>query len=364
MTENYIYLPEIIIDSHCHARDFRQSYKTTVMQTLKEAKKGLITISALMPNTDPPIISLEVLSDYSKLIVAAENELDLPRQYVWFGVVDGNLKECEEALRLPFVVGLKIYPKKKNGQSVTTGIIGVTEEETIPEAMRLVKKYGKALAIHCDDPDIILKKGYVIEAEVEYVRKIIRYAQIVPGVKIIICHVSCVESASLILWAQREHHMKIAIELCPHYLWFDSEKTNWNPNFDPVYYKCFNNLRPARHRKYLISLLKLNNRLIIIGSDNAPHTREEKMEKGLGGLPTNHEMVAVICALAKQNKIPDGRVAQLLSYNLSDILEIPVSRKTKKYRLEKMTDDIQYNNGKVLNPWNGSELLFPVKIEG
>lgn len=363
MTENYIYLPDII-DEHCHARDMRQFNKTTVMQTLAEAKKGLISISAFMPNTDPPIISLGVLSDYSKLVIAAENELDLPRQYIWFGVIDENLKECEEALRLPFVVGLKIYPKKKDGQSVTTGTIGVSREETIMEAMQLVKKYGKVLAVHCDDPDVIAKKGYAIEAEVEYVRKITKYAQIVPGVKIMICHVSCVESASLILWAQKEHRMNIAMELGPHYLWFDSEKTNWNPNIDPVYYKCFNNLRSSYHRKYLVTLLKLNNRMIIIVSDNAPHTKEEKLEKGLGGLPTNQEMVAVICTLAKQNNIPDGRVAQLLSFNVSDFLGIPVSRKTKKYRLEKRTDDIQYNNGKVLNPWNGSELLFPVKIEG
>ena len=183
------------------------------------------------------------------------------------------------------------------------------------------------------------------------------------GIKVVICHVSCKQSAELISY-QQSQGMKIAIEIAPHYLWFDSDKTNWNPEINPVFYHCYNNLRSKEHRLYLQNLIAKENPLIFIGSDNAHHTKEEKLEKKLGGLPTNQEMVAGICTLAKQNDIPDGRVAQLLSYNPSDFLGIPVPRKTKKYRLEKMTDDIQYNNGKVLNPWNGLELLFPVKIEG
>ena len=133
------------------------------------------------------------------------------------------------------------YPRFPNGKVATTGTaIGVRQDSTILRLMKAVRKENKVLARHCDDPLTIKRLGgHKIEAEVAEVKKTINLAKQVPGVKIIICHVSCRQSAELILAAQQEG-MQIAIELCPQYLWFDSDRTNWNPNLDPVFYHCFN----------------------------------------------------------------------------------------------------------------------------
>lgn len=354
-------LPKHIIDVHCHKRDFNQSYKTTVKQTMLEAKRGSISISAAMPNTDEPLISIASCIKYHGLQTDAQIRFNLPMQYIWFGLTDNNLEEFQKALNFPWIIGGKIYPKKDDGASVTTGTIGVIYERTILKAMRLARIAHKALAFHCDDPYIIARlKSNPIEAEAAYVEKIISLAYKVPGVKIIICHVSCVESAMLILKAQKQG-INIALELCPHYLWFDADGTNWNPNIDSVFYKCFNNLRSYRHHWFLIELLLLKNPLIIISSDNAPHTKEEKLKQKLGGLPSNQEMVAVICTLAHYLHLPDKQIANLLSFNVSRFLGIPVSQELITYEFEERVDTIKYNNGIVLNPWNGSRLLFPVK---
>ena len=361
MLKQTILLPEVIIDSHCHGRDLEEQHKTTVKQTLLEARNGNINISILMPNTNPPIDLIYRLSRYITIKKQAEKFLRIMQQYLYFGITDFNLKECAQALQFPEVVGLKDYPKDKDGKIVTIGRIGVMYDSTILSGMKLCRDADKVFAAHCDDPIIIAKEGNTIKAEVEYVKKIIRLAKLVPGVKIVICHVSCRQSAELILQAQAEG-MQIAMELVAHYLWFDKDGTNWNPNIDPIFYHCFNNLRDKEHRVFLVNLLMLNNPLIFIGSDTACHTKYEKQKIRLGGIPSNQEMVAVIITLASQLKLSNKQVARLLSWNAGKFFNIPVSRNLVEYKLERRIDDLQYNNGRVVNPWNGSKLLFPIKI--
>lgn len=358
-----IRLPEVIIDSHCHGRDLGENHKTTVKQVLREAKRGNIGISVFMPNTQPPITTIENLLAYFNLIVKAEKKLGIPQQqYLYFGVSDNNPSQCQLALEYSNVVGLKIYPRKLEGGFVTTGSVGVAYDETIKKAMRLARDANKVIAVHCDDPLIIEQFGNTIDAEVSYLKKILRLAQEVPGVKIVICHVSCRQSAETILEAQRQG-MLIAIELAPHYLWFDSEGTNWNHDLNPVFYHCYNNLRGSADREYLISLLGIKNPLILIGSDSACHTSEEKkLALNLGGIPSNQEMVAVVLTHALEMGLPENQIARLLSSNASKFLGIPVPLKLKEYRLEKRVDDLLYNQGKVTNPWNGSELFFTTPL--
>lgn len=354
-------IPEVIINMHCHGRGMRQRHKTTIKQAMREAQRGLINILGFMPNTSPAITNLAVLRAYLNLIGSAKKALGIIYpQYVWFGVTDDNLAECKEALKLKEVIGLKIYPKAPTGKTVTTGSIGVVFDQTIGSTMELARWHNKPIAVHGDDPNIIARSGgNPIEAEVEYDRKILRIARQVHGVKIMFCHVSCRDSAELILGAQQDGMLAI-IELCPHYLWFDKSGTNWTPGLAPVFYHCYNNLRSPEHREHLVSLLSTNNPLVIIGSDDAQHTREEKLRDGYGGIPGNQEMVSAIITLAIEHGISEERVAQVLSFNASDFFNIAVPRVLVPYEWEKRIDDLLYNNGKVVNPWNGSKLFFPI----
>ena len=65
------------------------------------------------------------------------------------------------------VIGLKAYSKY-----VTMGLVYVSNEKTIIEAMKLVRHFNKVFAFHCDDPDIIKMEGFSIRAEVEYIKKL------------------------------------------------------------------------------------------------------------------------------------------------------------------------------------------------
>jgi dihydroorotase-like cyclic amidohydrolase len=362
MRDPIIYLPSGIIDSHCHGRDMGQAQKTTIKQTTKEAQRGNIDITIYMPNTDPPIIDIETLDKYGMIIDSACEEIGIAeQQYVFFGATDENILACKEALKRSKVAGIKVYPKSESGKTVTTGTIGVARDITILHLLNLSEISGKPVAFHCDDPEIIAREGNTIQAEAAYVEKILTFALDFPRSKIVICHVSCIESAYLVLKAQGRG-IQVALELCPHHLWFDADGTNWNPDLDPVFYHCYNNLRQKNHREYLAEILADGKNFIIISSDNAPHMKEEKLEKKFGGLPSNQEMVAVVLTLAHQMGISNQQVIRLLCLNAANFFRIPIRGELRPYRLEKRFVDATYNNGVVVNPWLGAELYFPVPV--
>lgn len=366
MTENYIYLPEVIIDTHLHARGLDHSYKTTPQQVLKEARDHGISISIIMPNPKPFINSYERLLEYIRIVEFERKALGIDNeQYFYFAITDNNLSECEKSLDHPLVVGLKEYSKLPTGDIFTTATDGVSHRKITEIGMRMTARKRKIYAKHCGNPYIIQRNGGndTIEAEFYDVDEIIGIQRNIPDAIVLICHGSCRRTADAVIRAQK-NGQRTVLEICAHYLMFSSDKTNWNPNIDPVFYHCFNNLRGEEDRQYLISLLSQEDIEIVIGSDSACHTRDEKLAQHLGGIPSNQEFVATMATLAVQHKIPDHQIARLISSNPGRLFNIPVSKKMKKYRLEKRIDDIQYNNGKVLNPWNELELLFPVEIPG
>lgn len=347
------------MDPHCHGRDWQQRHKTTVDQVLLEAEKGLINVTAFMPNTDPAIDHRSRMNGYYDKIETASRRLGNKRQqYLYFGVTDDNFGECEEAANHKFVIGYKIYPLSKAKKTVTTGKTAVAMMGSILKVMELAAVKKKIVAAHCDCPDLALSENNSKRAEVEYLKMILGLAKLVKDLRLVICHVSCKESAELILQAQAEGLM-VGIELAPHYLWFDAHGTNWRPGLQKEFYKCFNSLRTPEDRLYLCDLAFSDNEMVFIGSDNACHLREEKLN-GNGGLPSNQEMVSTIVTLGTEREASEKRMQDLLCYNASEFYRIPVKRENVVRNFELKIDNLTYNNGKVVNPWNGSKLYFPV----
>jgi dihydroorotase-like cyclic amidohydrolase len=364
MARNIVYLPKYIIDTHCHGRDWLEFYKITIFQYLLEALNSYTRINVFQPNTNPPLITYDLLLAYISVVERARSRLGIAeKQYFYFGVTDYNLKECERALQHPLVLGLKIYPLSKTGKSVTTGKIGVIRDETIKKAYELARRYNKAVLNHCDYPEIIEPMGYVKAAEIYDLERRIGIAEQVPGVKIVICHPSCAESLQIILSAQRKGIL-VAWEKMPGYLWFTAQGHNWNPALNSVFYKCFNQLRTIEDRSALRDSVKLSrsNKLMWGASDSACHHYWDKLLLGSAGIPSHQEWLAVLCTIAQQNDMDDYSLARLTCFNQADYLNIPVTDEMIPYQLEKITDHNVYNNGQTVNPWDGSELLFPVPV--
>lgn len=352
-------LPEVIVDLHCHGRDWGQRHKTTVPQVMREAMASGIGITAFMPNTDPALTTISSVNSYLDVINRAQKETGNRRkQYVYVGATDSNHEHCDRALALDQVLGVKIYPAK-HGRPVTTGSeIGASWMSNILKHMEVAAKHRKVVAVHCDDPDMIARHGHTKDAESTYVNKMLLLAEVTPGVRIVFCHVSCRESAELILAAQAKG-LEAVIELAPHYLWFDSEGTNWRKDLSPAFYDCFNRLRTKSDREFLIELAWSNNPLIVVHSDSACHTYEEKIA-GAGGLPTNQQLIPTVVTLGVQNNVSETRLQELLCFNAADFYRLDISRKTAPRTFTLQPDDRVYNQKQVVSPWKGSELYFQV----
>ena len=83
-------------------------------------------------------------------------------------------------------------------------------------------------------------------------------------------------------------------------------------------------------------------------------------------MPGNLEMVACLVTLARKENtydISDEQVQNLISYNAANFFNIPISQGLEEYAIKEKMVDYDYNDGKVVNPWKGSRLLFPIKKE-
>lgn len=359
---DFFCLPEVVIDTHVHFRGWKERHKTTPFQVLWEASRSGISISMGKPNTMPIIDTFENASLYLKSeINPARQVIDLKwPQYLEIGLTDNNHREVINAITLPQISGGKIFPTGE----VTTGKLGIKKRNAIRWHMHNIAEAGKAVSVHCADPKLFKELGRdSAMGERKYLEMILKLAfSLREEIILIICHVSNRESVEMIIDAQKTGFKNLFIEIAPHYPWFDNQGTNWNPKLNPVFYKCFNALRGPEDREFLVSVLADESiKNVIIGSDSACHTTEEKLKLGLGGIPSNQEMVPVMITLAKQHGISEKRIADLISFNAARLFGIKIPHELVKYHVKKKTDDIVYNNGTVTNPWSGSKLWFPVE---
>jgi len=68
----------------------------------------------------------------------------------------------------------------------------------------------------------------------------------------------------------------------------------------------------------------------------------------------------VIITLAKQRGITERRVAELLSWNASDFFNLNRDETMVTYEIEYRKDCAEYNHGEIINPWQGSNMWFPI----
>jgi len=365
--ENLIRLPVVKINPHTHFRGgkkFCPGYhqKTSVLQSLGEALDAGIDISIIKPNA-PPIDTLPSLEGYKQEILEAEKAKQARyKQLMSFGITDNNLQDCYEALNDPRVVELKEYPGNPKGGSMTTGGVAVFKEETTIVGMEMVREFDKVYSAHCEDFLVVGREGYTVNSEASYAARIVNCAKKVPGVRVTICHATCKKTLDIAI-AARKAGMNIAVEITPQHAMFTIDGLNWNPALKAVFYHCLNNLRTRQERDFLrwclVNLLKIGVP-IMWASDNAPHTEEEKLA-GAAGIPSDQEWLPVLITLAIEIGIPSEVLSRLLSFNAADHYHIEIPREIGTYRIKQRIDRLEYNHGRVINPWLGSRLWFPVE---
>jgi dihydroorotase len=112
----------------------------------------------------------------------------------------------------------------------------------------------------------------------------------------------------------------ITSEACVHHLWFDAEDYHTLGNN----IKCNPAIKAPNHKVGILKAL-LDDRIDVIATDHAPHTKEEKAQpywQSPSGLPLVQHSLNVMLEMSREGKIPLERVVEKMCHAVADCFQI------------------------------------------
>lgn len=313
---NGLYLLPGVIDDQVHFREPGLTHKATIYTEAKAAVAGGITSYLEMPNTLPPAFTRELLEQ--KFQIAAKNSLANYSFYI--GASNTNLEEV-----------LRVNPREVCGLKIFMG--SSTGDLLVDDPVVLEKFFSKVpllIATHCEDETTIrnnaetFRKQYGEAIPVE-LHPLIRSAE------------GCYRSSSLAVSLAKKHKTRLHIlhlstaretelfeagpienkhitaEACLHHLWFCDEDykrlgnfIKWNPA-----------IKTTADREGIWKAL-LEDRIDVIATDHAPHTREEKSQpyfKAPSGGPLVQHSLPAMLEFYHQGKISLENIVKKMCHN-------------------------------------------------
>ena len=260
------------IDSHVHFREPGLTHKEDWRTGSMAALAGGVTTVIDMPNTVPPTTTVRALEEKRKIA----KRKSLVNFALFFGAANGCAGEFAKARG---IAGLKLFM----GQS--TGNLVVENDAEVLEFFRIARAKGLPVVVHAEDGGIVqafMKKLHRRKdplahcdarppaAAVKALEKAIAHAALA-GNRLHIAHGgSSVEELEEIADAKRAG-VRVTLEATPHHLLLDRGDVRRLGNYSKVNPP----LRSEKDRRALFTALRAG-LVDTVGSDHAPHTREEK----------------------------------------------------------------------------------------
>ena len=321
--ENKFLLPGMI-DDQVHFREPGLTHKGTIETESRAAIAGGITSFIEMPNTKPQATTIEKLEE--KFTKASETSY--ANYSFMFGGTNDNL---DEILKVDSknVAALKLFLGSSTGNMLVDN----------PEVLeKIFASTDLLIAVHCEDEDTICantkkfkdKYGDAIPVKFHpFIRseeacylsssKAIELAK-KTGARLHVFHLSTAKETALFSNKKPLENKKITAEVCIHHLWFSDEDYDkkgtfikWNPA-----------VKTTKDREALWEAL-LDDRIDVIATDHAPHTREEKAhpytKAPSGGPLVQHAVVALMEAYHK-GKISIEKLVEKMAHNPAILFQI------------------------------------------
>ena len=305
-----------IIDDQVHFREPGLTHKANIYTESRAAVAGGVTSFMEMPNTKPPALTQELLQD--KYDIGARTSL---ANYSFFmGASNDNI---EEVLKTDVrkVCGIKVF------MGSSTGNMLVDDKQTLTN---LFSKVPMLIATHCEDEatirnnTAIYKEKYGAAIPIKYhpeIRSVegcykssslaVELAKTY-NTRLHVLHISTGDELALFQNDIPLSQKRITAEVCVHHLFFDSSQ------YDSLgtKIKCNPAIKSADHRDALFEAL-LDNRLDIIATDHAPHTKEEKNNpylKAPSGLPLIQHPLIIMLDFYHKGSISLERIVEKMCH--------------------------------------------------
>lgn len=345
-----------VIDDQVHFREPGLTHKATIETESKAAVAGGITSFIEMPNTKPQATTQELLEQ--KFDIASKSSY---ANYSF--MIGGTNDNLEELLKTnpTNVAGIKLF------LGSSTGNMLVDNEEVLEKIFSSTKML---IAVHCEDENTIKNnlesylKEYGDDIPIELHPKIrseqacylssskaIKLAK-KTGARLHVFHISTAKETQLFTNRTPVDKKQITAEVCVHHLLFDESDykskgsyIKWNPA-----------IKTAKDKEGLWKAL-LNDRIDVIATDHAPHTKEEKKQvytKSPSGAPLVQHALPAMLKAHRQDIISIEKIVEKMCHNPAKIFRIEKRGFIKKgYYADLVLIDIA-------SPWtvNADNILY------
>ena len=272
------YLIPGIIDEHVHFREPGMTHKADIYTESRAAVAGGVTSFMDMPNTIPQTTTQDLLQQ--KFDLAAEKSL--ANYSFYLGATNDNLAEVVKT-DPKTVCGIKLF------MGSSTGNMLVDKNEVL---VRLFRESPCLIAAHCEDEQTIhentvCSKDLAAKGQVELDASIHPFIRTMEacyrssskavdmaekfGARLHVLHISTKAELALFRNDIPLKEKRITAETCPHYLWFDAK--DYETRSFAI--KCNPAIKSHRDKEALLLALR-EGRIDTIGTDHAPHLKEEK----------------------------------------------------------------------------------------
>ncbi len=320
-----------VIDTQVHFREPGANDAENLESGSRAAVAGGVTSVFEMPNTNPPTSTFK---EFNNKLSAAKNRMFCNYAF-YFGATPDNMKELASVNTLEGCCGVKLFA----GSS--TGNLLVSQEKDIE---KVISNSSKIISVHSEDENILLsRKKFIKEGDVtshpiwrnegcalESTKRVVRIAQKYKK-KIHILHVTTKQEIDFFT----EKRENVTFEITPQHLTL----------FAPDCYeklKTFSQMNPPirskDHHDRLWDAVK-KSLVSTIGSDHAPHTKEEKNKKyplSPSGMPGVQTLLPVMLDHVNKGKLKIEQLITLVCENPCDLFGI----KNKGYIKENYDADL------------------------
>lgn len=326
MAGGLILLPGLI-DSHVHFRTPGLEYKGNWESEAKAAIHGGITTVFDMPNTIPPTVTLERLEEKKGLISAQLKKVGIPLHYgLYLGADKTHFDEIARCRGK--IVGIKVF------MGSSTGGLVMDDDSSLHAIFSLAASHNLLLAVHAEDEALIHERTAHFRGQMEAkvhskirngevafraTQKAIELAKLYKT-RLHILHVGTAREIEIIKQAKKEG-FAISVETTPHHLFLtvdDYEKLGTKVQMNP----------PLRTKEDADALWQAIAGGVIdtIGSDHAPHTREEKAlpyGQAPSGIPGVETTLPLLLDGCHRGRITLKQIVRLMRERVLEIFSIP-----------------------------------------
>ena len=257
-----------VIDTQVHFREPGLTHKEDLESGSLAAVMGGVTAVFEMPNTDPQTTDAATLADKVK---RGTHRMHCDFAF-WVGGTHQNARHVTELEALPGAAGIKVF------MGSSTGSLLVEDDEGVAA---ILKNTRRRAAFHSEDEMMLRERKNLRvdgdpsshpvwrspEVAMRCTERLVRIAT-EAGARIHVLHISTAEEIDYL-----RHHKDVAsCEVTPHHLTIDGDEA----------YRRLGTLvqmnPPVRGKTVRDALWRgvANGTADILGSDHAPHTREEK----------------------------------------------------------------------------------------